>query len=130
MKNLLVTVALGAAAISAPALAQAPGGGFMADQTRQEAQQRADKMFQMFDANKDGAVTRAEADQALAQFEAARGDDVGRGGARMERMIGEVFGGSASLTLPQFEAKALARFDAADLNHDGTVTSAERQQVR
>ena len=139
MKKLLVTIALGATIISAPApaLAQAPGGGerggFMQrDQTRQEAQQRADTLFQMMDANKDGAVTRAEADQGLAQLQAARGggDNGGRGGGRMQRMIDEVFGASQSLTLAQFEAQVLARFDAQDLNHDGTVTAAERQQAR
>ncbi len=43
------------------------------DQTRAEAQQRADMMFQMMDTNKDGTVTKAEADQALAQFQSMRG---------------------------------------------------------
>jgi Ca2+-binding EF-hand superfamily protein len=101
------------------------------DQTRAEAQQRADMMFQMIDANKDGTITRAEADQALAQFEASRGGDSGgRGGGRMQRMIDEAFAASPSMTLQQFEAQLLARFDAADLNHDGTVTAAERQQMR
>ena len=101
------------------------------DQTRAEAQQRADMMFQMLDANKDGTVTKAEADEAVAQFEAARGDDdSGRGAGRMQRMIGQAFGTAQSLTLQQFEAQVLARFDAADLNHDGTVTVAERQQLR
>jgi hypothetical protein len=40
------------------------------------------------------------------------------------------FGSGQSITLQQFEAQALARFDAMDLNHDGTVTAAERQQAR
>src|SRR6476659_1597919 len=119
MKNLSFTLALGAALISTSALAQAPGGGggFMQrDQTRAEAQQRADMMFQMLDANKDGTVTKAEADEAAAQFEAARGDDDGgRGAGRMQRMIAQAFGSTQSLTLPQFEAQALTRFDAADL---------------
>ena len=35
-----------------------------------------------------------------------------------------------TLTLQQFEAQSLARFDAMDLNHDGTVTAAEREQAR
>jgi hypothetical protein len=34
------------------------------------------------------------------------------------------------LTQPQAEAEALARFDRDDLNHDGVVTVAERQQAR
>jgi hypothetical protein len=134
MKKLLVTLALGAALMSTPVLAQAPGGGGRSqrDQTRAEAQQRADMMFQMIDANKDGTVTRAEAEQAVAKFQAARGgdDQSGRGGGRMQRMIGEAFGTADSLSLQQFEALALARFDSQDLNHDGTVSSAERQQLR
>lgn len=133
MKKLLVTIALGASLVSTPALAQAPqGGGFMQrDQTRQEAQQRADMLFQMLDANHDGMVTRAEAEQALAQLSASRGGDSGgRGGGRMQRMIDQGFASSQSLTLQQFEAQALARFDAQDLNHDGVVTAAERQQLR
>jgi len=131
MKKFLVMAALGAAVLPAAALAQGGGAGMMKDQTRAEAQQRTDMMFQMLDANHDGTVTRAEADQALAQFQAARGgDDSGRRGGRLQRMIDEAFANSPSLTLQQFEAQSLARFDAADLNHDGTVTAAERQQAR
>jgi hypothetical protein len=133
MKTILARLAVAAAVISTPALAQegARGGYMQKDQTRAEAQQRADMLFQMLDANKDGTVTKAEADESVAQFEAARGDDDGgRGAGRMQRMIGQAFGTAQSLTLQQFEAQALARFDAADLNHDGTVTAAERQQLR
>jgi hypothetical protein len=137
MKTLFVTAALGAAMVSVPALAQgqAPGGGrggFMQrDQTRAEAQQRAEMMFQMLDANHDGTVTRAEADQAAAQFAAARGGDgAERGGGRIQRMIDQAFGTAQSVTLQQFDAQSLARFDASDLNHDGIVSVAERQQAR
>ena len=45
-------------------------------------------------------------------------------------MIDRVFGSSTSMTRAQFEAQALARFDAMDLNHDGTVSGAERAQLR
>jgi Ca2+-binding EF-hand superfamily protein len=127
MKKLLITIALGTTFVSAPALAQ---GMQQRDRTRAEAQQRADMMFQMIDANHDGTVTKAEADQALAQFQASRGDNGGRGGGRLQRMMSEAFGASASLTLQEFEAQSLARFDAADLNHDGIVSAAERQQAR
>ena len=129
MKKLFVAIALGAVAISTPALAQGFGGG-QGDQTRAEAQQRADMMFQMMDTNHDGTVTKAEAQQALAQFEAMRGGGESRGTARIQKMIDLAFGTSQSITLQQFEAQALARFDAMDLNHDGTVTAAERQQAR
>ena len=125
MKTLLVTIALGAAMLSTQALAQeagGQGGGWaMQDQTRAQAQQRADTMFQRFDVNHDGTVTRQEAEQAASQFGA---------GGRAGKMIDRVFGDAQSLTLQQFEAQSLARFDRDDLNHDGTVTVAERQQVR
>jgi len=129
MKKLLVTVALGAAVAATPALAQDKGGHAMKDQTRQQAQQRADRLFQMLDANQDGSVTKAEADAALAQFEAMRGDKDHRGG-RMQRMIDDAFATTQAINLQQFEAQALARFDAQDVNHDGTVSAAERQQLR
>ena len=101
----------------------------MRDQTRAEAQQRADRIFQVLDANHDGIVTRAEAEQAASQFAARRGGGEGANG-RMERLIDREFGTAQSLTLQQFEAQALASFDSLDLNHDGVVTAAERQQAR
>jgi hypothetical protein len=125
MKTLLVTIALGAAMLSTPALAQEGGGGrggwAMQDMTRAQAQQRADMMFQRFDLNHDGSVTRQEAEQAASQFGA---------GDRAGKMIDRAFGAAQSLTLQQFEGVALAHFDRDDLNHDGTVTVAEREQVR
>ena len=127
-----ITLALTAAlaAISAPAFAQvqsqsqpqAGDGGWKQDMTRSQAQQRADKMFQRFDANDDGTLTRAEAQQAASQMP--------NGGDRAQRMIDRMFGQAQTLTQAQFEAQSLARFDAQDLNHDGTVTAAERQQAR
>jgi hypothetical protein len=45
-------------------------------------------------------------------------------------MIDRVFANAQSITLQQFEAQSLARFDVQDLNHDGTVSSAEREQAR
>jgi len=126
MKTLLVTLALGAAMISTQALAQdgvgERGGHAMQDMTRAHAQQRADMMFQRFDLNHDGSVTRQEAEQARTEL--------GFGSQRIEKMIAQAFGDAQSLTLKQFEAQALTRFDRDDLNHDGVVTVAERQQVR
>ena len=122
MKRFLLSVAVGATMVSGVASAQDQGGGrggYMQDMTRAQAQQMADGMFQRFDLNHDGVVTRQEADQAAAQF-----------GPRAARMVERVFGSAQSLTLQQFEAQQLARFDRDDLNHDGTVTAAERQQAR
>jgi hypothetical protein len=120
MTKILIPLAIVAVAVSTPALAQMPQGGrMMQDMTRAQAQQMADSMFQRFDLNHDGTITRQEADQAAAQF-----------GGRGQRMVDRVFGTAQSLTLQQFEAQSLERFDRDDLNHDGTVTTAERQQVR
>jgi len=123
MRKLFVSIALGAMAVSTQAVAQEQGarGWATRDQTRQQAQQMADMMFQRFDANHDGVVTRQEAEQVGQQF---------CGGDRVERLIDRTFGTAQSLTLQQFEAQALTRFDRDDLNHDGVVTAAERQQVR
>jgi len=121
MKNLLVAAAMGAAVVSTPGVAQDRGGWAKQDVTRQQAQQMADAMFQRFDLNHDGAVTRQEAAQAAAQF---------GGGDRAQRLIDRVFGSAQSVTLQQFEAQALARFDRQDVNRDGTVSSAERTQGR
>ena len=118
MKVVFVTIALGAAVVAAPAVAQAPGGGAgwaQRDQTRAEVQQRADMLFQMLDANHDGTVTRAEAEQALTQFQASQGGDGGGQGAgrgrMMQRMIEQTFATAPSVTLQQFarERTGLAR---------------------
>jgi Ca2+-binding EF-hand superfamily protein len=148
MKALLVTVALGAAAFSTSVLAQAPaqpqpqaqaqaqsqaggrGGWMQRDQTRDQAKQMADMLFKRLDANGDGTVTRAEAEQVAQQFGGGDDSNGGRGGGRIAMMINRAFGDAQSMTLAQFAAQALARFDAIDLNHDGTLSVAERQQAR
>jgi Ca2+-binding EF-hand superfamily protein len=98
------------------------GNWLQADQTRSQAQQRADKIFARLDANHDGSLTREEAQNASAQMS--------HGGARVEKLMATLFGQGDSVTQAQFEAQALARFDRQDLNHDGTVTADERQQAR
>ena len=127
MKTLLATIALGASVIAMPATAQEQSG--QRDMTRTDVQQRAIRMFQMLDANHDGNVTKVEADQAFAQFQAARSEKAPRG-TRTKQMIDQAFAASQSLTQAQFEAQALARFDAQDINKDGFVSAAERQQSR
>lgn len=127
MSKYLLIAASAALAVASQAQAQDPGrrGGWDQDQTRAQAQQRADEFFQRLDLNHDGTVTRDEVAQVRAQM---GGSDAG--GGRADRMIARVFGEAQSVTLAQFEAQSLARFDSQDLNHDGTVTAAERQQAR
>lgn len=139
MTKSLMIAAAGFAALSAQVSAQQPmpapqaapapqanlrGNWLQADQTRSQAQQRADAMFARLDANHDGTLTKAEADQAAAQM---GGKDGGRFAGRMTERL---FGQADKVTQAQFEAQALARFDRQDLNHDGTVTADERQQAR
>jgi hypothetical protein len=114
----------GQPAVQAQPQANLRGNWLQADTTRQQAQERADMMFQRLDANRDGVVTRAEAEQAAAQMGGQ--DGVGRAGRLIERLFAQ----SASVTKAQFEAQSLARFDRQDLNRDGVVTADERQQAR
>jgi len=121
---LIAAVATAAFATQAGAQSGDRHGGFMqSDMTRQQATQFADMMFQRFDLNHDGVVTRAEAQQALSQAG-------GEGSGRAEHMLARLFGDSQSVTQAQAEAQAQAHFDAQDLNHDGVVTPAEREQAR
>jgi hypothetical protein len=123
-KTSIASIALGAALIPAAAFAQdvAVGGFPIQNLTRQQAQQTADSIFERLDVNHDGTVTRQEAEKVREQM--------GMGGERAQKMIDRTFGVSQSLTLKQFEDQQLARFDRQDLDHDGVVTAAERQQAR
>ena len=105
------------------------GNWLQADMTRQQAQQRADALFQRLDANHDGVLTRQEAEQAASQM-GGQGGQGGRGGRYAARMMERLFAAGDSVTQAQFDAQALARFDRQDLNHDGVVTADERQQAR
>jgi hypothetical protein len=128
MTKFLFIAATATVALATQAQAQGEGGGRMQrDVTRQQTQQMTDMMFQRFDINHDGVLTRQEAEQGAAQM---GGGDEGRRGGRAERMIARLFGDQQSVTLAQAEGQALARFDAEDLNHDGIVSSAERDQAR
>ena len=125
MDRLFLASALAATMISTPAAAEdahRDRGGWDQQMTRQQAQQLADTMFQRFDLNHDGVVTVKEAEKAT--------ESMGFGGARAGRMLDRAFGDAQSLTLQQFEAQSLARFDRQDLNHDGVVTPDERAETR
>lgn len=118
--------AQGQAQAPAPAAPQSGlrGNWLQADMTRQQAQQRADMLFQRLDANHDGVLTRQEAEQAASQMGGQAG------GRRAGRLVERLFAQRDSVTQAQFNAQALARFDRQDLNHDGVVTADERQQAR
>jgi hypothetical protein len=125
MKKFVLAAALGAVIVSAPAFAQGRGGDRQL--TRQDEQAMADAMFERFDLNHDGVVTRDEAQQALAQFSQGR---EGKAAEKGQKIIDRFFGTSQSVTKQQFEGISLAKFDRDDLNHDGVVTPQEREQAR
>jgi hypothetical protein len=137
MVKYLTVAAVAAISLASQATAQdqaAPqanlrGNWLQADQTRSQAQQRADAMFQRLDANHDGTLTKVEADAAAAQMGGGQ-EGKGRGGKFAARLVDRLFAQGDSVTQVQFEAQALQRFDRQDLNHDGTVTGDERQQAR
>jgi hypothetical protein len=135
MKNLLVTVALGATVFAAQAGARDTAiGSAQPDMTRQQARERADSLFQMFDLDRDGVITREEANkvgQKLMAQRAALHRDVAAGlGGHTLKYLERTFAGAQSVTRQQFEDALLGHFDQMDANHDGVVTAAERDQAR
>lgn len=157
MRKLTLALSTAALALAGAAFAQnaaAPAHAPKPDMTRAGAQAKAEAAFARMDANKDGIVDQADraargatmfermdADKngsiSRAEFDAMhakRGDagmgDMKRGEhhGKMGGMMGDKMGMAAGpLTRQAFVDRALARFDKADTNRDGTVTQAERK---
>ena len=121
----LLPAALGAQAFQA--LPRQP------DLTREQALHRADRLFEQFDANHDGAITPEEAQAVGAKLmlrRAATGRDVAPGiGGHTLRYLEQAFAGMPRVARQQFEGAMLAHFDEMDRDHDGVLTSAERQRA-
>jgi hypothetical protein len=102
--------------------------------TRDGALGRADSLYGQLDLDHDGILTRSEALQAMAQLRAERrvtGKDVAPGiGGHTARFLERRFLGVQSITRQQFEQAMLAHFDAMDLDHDGILSTQEREQSR
>ena len=94
---------------------------------RIDVQRRAQAMFARSDANHDGILTLAEYHAALAAIVKARGGTpTPQGWAIVDAQFGAVDQThSGRVSRAQFIDAALAHFDGADLNHDGTVTPKE-----
>ena len=130
MKKLILPgVAAAALCASAPALAQAPAPAPtpapqvqtfdhrmpMRVQTRNEVVAHARDMFARLDSNRDGSVTRAEADAVHQKFAGERRN-------HFKQRVGERGGASA--------ADRGAGFDRLDANHDGVITRDEFASAR
>ena len=116
--------------IALPAFAQdasdPPRGNRNAPQSREEAEQRAQMVFEQLDANHDGFVTQDEVDA----FSRLMGDNP-RITGRVTRMFGEADANhDGKVSAAEAKARADAAFDTADANHDGTLSPEERQAAR
>jgi Ca2+-binding EF-hand superfamily protein len=115
--------------IVTPAFAQDGGGpshGNMASQTKEQAEQRVQMIFEQLDANHDGYITQDEVDA----FTKLMGDN-----PRMTGRVTKMFTESdanhdGKVSAAEAKAQVDAAFDAADTNHDGVLTPEERQAAR
>ena len=129
--KIAIAIAALAGSIGIPSTVQSTG---QPDLTRAQGQECADRLFEQFDLNHDGTVTREEAEvlgSKLLLIRASTGRDEAPGiGGHTLRFLRHRFAGLDSVTKPQFEAAFLAHFDEMDVNHDGILTAAERLQAR
>jgi hypothetical protein len=135
MRQLTLAIACTALIASTGAVAQGTdAAGQQPDLTREQARERADQLFDGFDLNHDGIVTRAEAERVgrkLMMHRAATGRDSAPGlGGHTLRFLKRRFADADQVTKADFEAAMLAHFDAMDSDHDGVLTAAEREQAK
>jgi Ca2+-binding EF-hand superfamily protein len=127
MKCLLIaTVPL---LVITPASAQDAGSqphGNLAPQTKEQAEQREQMIFEQLDTNHDGAITQDE----IAAFTKLTGDNP-RITGRVTKMFTEADANhDGKVSAAEAKARVDAAFDAADADHDGVLTAEERQAAR
>lgn len=98
----------------------------LAAQSKEEAEQRAQMVFEQLDANHDGVVTQDEVDA----FTKLTGNNP-RIVARVTRLFAEADANhDGKVSAAEAKTRADAAFDAADTNHDGILSPEERQASR
>jgi hypothetical protein len=134
MKMLIIASALGATVAAIQPVAHPLQRLQQRGLSRGQARDRADQLFERFDLNHDGYVTRGEAQllgSKLLLLRASTGRDLAPGiGGHTLRFLERRFAGVDAATRQQFEAAFLAHFDEMDVNHDGILTAAEREQAK
>jgi hypothetical protein len=98
---------------------------------RSDVEARAAAMFDKADANHDGILTRDEYHRALAAIVKAKGGTpTPKGWAMVDAQFDTVDQAhTGRIPRANFIAAALAHFDGADLNQDGTVTPNEARKA-
>lgn len=127
--NRLLTAALPLLIVT-PAFAQdtggQPHGSWNSSQTKEEAEQRAQMVFEQLDANHDGFITQDE----IATFTKMMGDNP-RIVGRVTKMFGDADANhDGKVSAAEAKARADAAFDAADTDHDGTLSPEERMAAK
>ena len=118
MKKYLIIFAT-AAIVASPALAQEGKLG----QTRTAVSVAAERRFHKIDADGNGGISAAEF-TAFAQKRGEKSDKFNpRRAAKM--FAKNDANGDGSVTLDEYKARALAMFDARDLNKNGTIDANE-----
>lgn len=115
--------------IVTPAFAQDGGGqphGNLAPQTKAQAEQREQMIFDQLDTNHDGYITQDE----INAFIKLMGDN-----PRITGRVTKMFADSdanhdGKVSAAEAKVQVDAAFDAADTNHDGVLTAEERQAAR
>ena len=95
------------------------------------------EMFDAIDTDKDGAISFAEFDarrdgRGVARTDLRGAGEAGRRWVRGSRGAGRAadIDNDGSVTRAEFTSAALARFDRADANSDGTISAEERREAR
>jgi len=86
-------------------------------------------LFVRADVNKDGVVTRAEYEAAVASGKIKSRRSNMRGNAIARLFDQADINKDGKVSLDEAQNAALKQFDAADLNHDGVLTPDERRQA-
>jgi hypothetical protein len=102
--------------------------------TRGEAVARADRLFELLDMNRDGLLTKSEAQTEGAKLMAVRfatGKDIAPGiGGHTLTFFKRALAGGPPVDRSLFERTMLAHFDEMDSDHDGLLTADERAAGR
>ena len=111
--------------LAGPALADPP------PVQRADVERKAESEFDKADVNHDGILTREEYHAALERIVKAKGGTpTAKGWAIVDAQFDAVDQAhTGRIPRGNFVAAALAHFDGADLNHDGTVTPDEARKA-